>query len=101
MKYLVVLVLLQFSFIYHGSLKAQWVQTQGPGHAIVGCLAVSGTNIFAGTNTGVSLSTNDGKNWTPTSLRNYEGLVNALVVSGNNIFAAPWLGGVYLSTNNG
>lgn len=74
------------------------------------CLAVSGTNLFAGTGTGnggggVFLSTNNGTSWTAasTGLMNIE--VHALAVSGRNLFAGTgsWKtpGGVYLSTNNG
>ena len=45
--------------------QAQWVQTNGPYiGADVSALAVSGTNLFAGTPAGVFLSTNNGTNWT-------------------------------------
>jgi hypothetical protein len=62
-------------------------------------LAVLGNNIFAGTdyNYGVYLSTNNGTNWTQTSLNNV--FVWSLAVLGNNIFAGG--GGVYISSNNG
>lgn len=43
---------------------AQWVQT-GPYGGDVSCFAISGTNLFAGTDgEGVILSTNDGASWT-------------------------------------
>jgi len=52
MKYLVIIVLLQFLTLNYGILQAQWVQTNGPYGGNVNCLAVNGTNIFAGTDAG-------------------------------------------------
>jgi hypothetical protein len=63
-------------------------------------LAVSGTNLFVGTQGGVFLSTNNGTSWTEASAglpTNYD--VRAFKVIGTNLFAAA--GGVYLSTNSG
>jgi Secretion system C-terminal sorting domain len=59
-----------------------------------------GTNIFAGTDTGVVLSTDNGTSWKilNTGLTNI--YVNALAMSGNNLFAGTE-DGVFLSTNNG
>ncbi|MBK6506877.1 MAG: T9SS type A sorting domain-containing protein [Ignavibacteria bacterium] len=62
-------------------------------------LAISGSNIFAGTYDGVYLSTNNGTNWTQTALNN--GSILTLATSGSNIFAGTYGFGVYLSTNNG
>jgi hypothetical protein len=62
-------------------------------------IAISGNNIFAGTNNyGVWLSTNNGQNWMQTALNNQS--VLCLAISGNNIFAGI-NNGVLLSTNNG
>ena len=68
---------------------AQWVQTNGPYSGDIQCLALSGTNLFAGISTslngetsygcGVYLSTNNGTSWTQTGLANTS--VSALVVS--------------------
>ncbi len=72
--------------------------TNGPPDNWVLALAVSGTTLYAGTsNSGVSLSTDNGMNWTSTGLRNT--YVSSLAVSGTNLFAGA--GGVYLSTNGG
>ena len=48
---------------------AQWIQTNGPNGCQVNCLAVCGTNLFAGTTSGggIFLSTNNGTNWTPVN----------------------------------
>ncbi|HEX9970745.1 MAG TPA: regulator, partial [bacterium] len=63
-------------------LYAQWTQTNGPYGGRVNSLAVSGTNLFAGTDGGgVFLSTNKGTNWTAvnTGLTNFK--VRSLAVS--------------------
>ncbi|MFH0992289.1 MAG: hypothetical protein V1799_19995 [bacterium] len=61
-------------------------------------LAVSGTNVFAGTDQGVFLSTNNGTNWIRTTT--YYGVL-ALAVVDKKIFCGTQYGGVYLTTNNG
>ena len=63
-------------------------------------VAVSGTNLFAGTDAGVFLSTNNGTSWTDVNTGLTEPNVNALAVSGTNLFAGT-IWGVFLSTNNG
>ena len=66
------------------------------------CLAVSGTNTFAGTGGGgVFLSTNNGTNWSAVKSGLTNPVVRALVVSDTNLFAGTDGGGVYLSTNRG
>ena len=69
-------------------------------------LAISGSNIFAGTDgDGVFLSTNSGNTWvamnnglSPSSF----GLnVYSLAINGSNLIAGTKNGGVFLSTNNG
>jgi hypothetical protein len=78
----------------------QWT-TNGPFGGNVNALAVSGTNIFAGTESnGVFLSTNNGASWTAanTGLTNLN--VAALAVSGANLFAGTG-GGVFRSPDNG
>jgi hypothetical protein len=63
-------------------------------------LAVSGTNLFVGTNSGVSLSANNGESWLQVSLGLTNPYVRSFAVSDTNLFAGS-LGGVFLSTNNG
>ncbi|HXX64685.1 MAG TPA: T9SS type A sorting domain-containing protein, partial [Bacteroidota bacterium] len=62
---------------------------------------VSGTNLFAGTGGGVSLSTNNGTSWTAVNAGLTYTIVHALAVSGSNLFAGTAGGGIFLSTNNG
>jgi len=84
------------------SLQAQWIQTNGPGGGSISSFAVSGTNLFAGTDGGgVFLSTNNGTSWTAVNTGLTDRYVNALAVSGSNLFAGTFLDGVFLSTNNG
>jgi hypothetical protein len=86
--------------IITSNIKAQWLKvSSGMGDKTLYSLTCSGNNIFAGTdNYGVYLSTNNGMNWTQTSLAN--NYIYSLAISGNCIFAGTDLG-VYLSTNNG
>jgi photosystem II stability/assembly factor-like uncharacterized protein len=64
-------------------------------------LAMSGMNLFAGTNNGVFLSTNYGTSWAAVNigLSNLE--VQAIAVNGTNLFVGTFGGGVFFSTNNG
>ena len=65
------------------------------GGLTVNALAVSGTNLFAGTNSGVYLSTNNGTNWTQVSNGLTNNYVMTLSVSGTNLFAGTYGGGVW------
>ena len=68
---------------------------------VVLALAVSGTNLFAGTSEGVFLSTNNGTFWTEVNSGLTNTNVSSLAISGTNLFAGTYGGGVFLSTNNG
>ena len=86
-------------------LKAQWTQTAGPSANDVLSLAVSGTNLFAGTNVGGAfLSTNEGTSWTALDTGPSLPLVIALDVFSNGAGVtevAAGGNGLNLSTNNG
>ena len=63
-------------------------------------LAVTGSTVYAGGyDNGVYRSTNNGLNWTQTSLTG--NCINALSISGNDIYAGTIYNGVYISTNAG
>jgi hypothetical protein len=67
----------------------------------VSALAVSSTNLFAGTiGGGVFLSTNNGTSWTQVNTGLANTYVSSLAVSGTNLFAGTGEG-VFHSTNNG
>ena len=64
--------------------------------------AVSGTNIFAGSDDGyVYLSSNNGTSWTAVQNNLPRYYIRGLAVSGTNLFVAMDGAGVYLSTNKG
>lgn len=80
--------------------NAQWQQTSlntEPAY----CLALNGSNIFAGSNTGMYLSSNNGTNWSSANTGLTSNIIKSLAVSGTNIFAGTNGEGVFLSTNNG
>jgi hypothetical protein len=60
-------------------------------------IAASGTSIYAGTDLGLFLSTNDGQSWTKTDLERE--IVISFAVSGTHLFAGTSGGGIYVSTN--
>ena len=82
--------------------QSQWVQVNnGLTHTDVRTLAVSGTNIFAGTgNGGVFRSTNNGTSWTAVNTGLTNNQVLALIVVGNDIYAGTY-GGVFRSSDLG
>jgi hypothetical protein len=78
------------------SLQAQWIQTNGPYGGIVNCLAVNGSNVFAGTDGGgVFLSTNNGTSCTAVNTGLMRTFVSSLAVNGSNLFAGTFYGGVF------
>ena len=88
------------------SSQAQWVQTNRPYDGIIYCFAESpaadgsGTNLFAGTDDGVFLSTDNGTSWIKVNNGLTSTNVRAFAISGMNLFAGTY-GGVFLFTNNG
>ena len=102
LKFITVTILL----ISYLNLSAQWIEkNNGLYGGDVRSFAVSGTNLFAGTNSGgVFLSTDDGISWSPVNTgltgSNYSSFISCLDVIGNTIFAGTGAG-VFLTTNNG
>jgi ligand-binding sensor domain-containing protein len=78
---------------------AEWKRTNaGLTTTSVHTLVLNGARLFAGTDSGVFVSTNDGAWWTRTGLK--VGPVNALAVKGLEIFAGTD-DGVFCSSDNG
>ena len=78
-----------------------WQQTNGPYGGAINCIAISGMNLFAGTNSnGVFISTNNGTSWNSVNNGFTDIEVFSLEVSGTNLYAGTY-GNVFLSTNNG
>jgi hypothetical protein len=102
-------VFLMIAVMPWGRLCAQWTQTNGPSGVPIRALAVSGTNLFAGTNgSGVYRSSDDGAHWRAASAGLTINDVRALAVgpmagdaTRTALFAGTYGGGVFLSTNNG
>ena len=64
LRFLIFLFIMQISLV--NTLSAQWIQTNGPFGGTITCFAVSGNNLFTGTEgAGVNLSSNNGMTWTP------------------------------------
>ena len=85
-----ILCILSFSFLALSFefCNADWVQTNGPYGGYITCLAINGSNIFAGTDGGgVYLSSNNGSSWAAVNTGLTDNYVNALAISGSNIFA--------------
>ena len=77
-----------------------------PQAATVTSFAAVGTNLFVGLaglfeSDGVYRSTNQGNDWTPVNTGLTNTLVQALAVSGTNLFAGTEGSGVFRSTNQG
>ncbi len=107
MKYIVRFFAIAFCLHLAGApwATAQWERLGGPPGGQIQSFAMNGSKLFAGTQDGVFLSTNEGGTWTPVDSGLTDMDVNALVVMGNgagaNIFAGTWNDGVFVSTNDG
>ena len=77
--------------------------TNGLGSNRVRGVYASGSTIYAATSVGVSVSTNNGTNWTNSTTTNGLGNNNlqGVYASGGTIYAATWGGGLSVSTNGG
>lgn len=73
----------------------------GDGRGMGNRLAVKGTTIYLGTNqNGLLKSTNNGQSWTTiASFSNTDGISAVAFDSKGNIYAAPYAGGLYKSTD--
>lgn len=84
----------------HQVLHCQWTLLNGSYTGIVNVFAFRDTTIFAGTEDGIFVSTNNGKNWVKKNTGLVSTSVSGIEIIGANIFAAT-SGGAYISTNNG
>ncbi len=96
MKFFLPLTFLAF---YSFVLPAQWTQTNGPNAGLISSIAVSNSNIFAGTtNDGAHLSSDLAVTWAKKGLGTLK--VNAFLINGTDVFAGT-SGGLLLSSDNG
>jgi hypothetical protein len=87
---------------YSGSLSAQWVQTGvlGGGGPNIKSLAAAGKYLFAGTDSGVFVSTDEGATWTLSNTGLTDTNVPSLAVNDSEVFAGTH-DGVFYSTDHG
>lgn len=97
MKNLIVLVALLLFVI---STQARWKKSNTVYFGEINSLTASGGTLFAATEKGIFITTDNGDNWIEKNNGLTNLYVNSIVVKGEYIFAATD-GGVFLSTNNG
>ncbi len=68
------------------------------GGAPIYTIAINGTNIFLGTHSGITRTTDGGLTW--TGLNGPSSIVNSIIFLGSTIFAGSYFG-IYSSTDNG
>ncbi|MFI5252982.1 MAG: T9SS type A sorting domain-containing protein [Bacteroidota bacterium] len=100
------LLLCTFVFLCGNShAYAQWVQTSGPYGGTVYSLTMIGSNIFAGTDSGIFISSNKGAIWNAVNIGLKKTVVQAFAaypnVAGDTNLYAGTGNGVLLSTDNG
>lgn len=88
------------------TISAQWEMCNGPyvSNSTNGLVSI-GSDLYAGTHNGMFLSTDYGANWTTINTGLSTFFINAVGVSGTNVFAATQSSGMYtgvfISTNSG
>ncbi len=92
---------LAFLGMLYGHAQAQWIHTAGPDSSHVTALAISGSNIYAGTEGGgVYRSTNEGVTWDTARTGITNDSVLCLAAHGSNVYAGT-MDGAFWSPNNG
>ena len=99
MKKIICSVFLLLTLFNNSLTQAQWIQTNGPYGGFVNCFAKLGTKLFAGTENGVFLSTDNGKSWSATNTGMEGAYINSLTVFGTHILAGAQK--IYMSTDEG
>lgn len=86
---------------YSTNNGSSWTLTNGLSFKNVYCLVSNGTNLFAGTSSGVYMSIDNGLNWVNIGLTSTT--INSMAVDANRIFAGEGNsnGDLYLSLDNG
>ncbi len=94
-------IIIIFLFIFSIPLNSQWVQVANGilNYELINCFTKNGNYLFSGTAPGVYVSTNNGLNWTATTL--FNGTILAITSSNNYIYATGSSGFVNISSNNG
>lgn len=79
--------------------KVLYPQTGGPMVSTVYSLAISGSTILAGTNSGIFRSSDNGKTWSQTSI--YNQITQSICSNGKVFITSKSYGGLYSSSDNG
>jgi hypothetical protein len=82
-----------------GALRAQWVQTNGPGGGEISCIAVSDAIYYAGTPKRLYRSTDAGATWRACTIS--DSSFTAANVSGPSAMVGTQSGHIYRSDDNG
>lgn len=78
---------------FYGQSFAQWENTNLPSTAKVNTLAISGSNIFAGTDgDGIFVSTDNGENWVSNSTGLQSKVIHTIFIKDTNTFAGTETG---------
>jgi photosystem II stability/assembly factor-like uncharacterized protein len=100
-------LLIIFLVALHFYSDAQWQQTHGPYGGTINCLAVSGSDIFAGTTGGgIFLTQDEGANWSSvnmglTGFSCFEAIVKSMAVNGSTVLAGTSGNGLFISDDSG
>ncbi|MEI6090895.1 MAG: YCF48-related protein [bacterium] len=78
-----------------------WKETEYMWNKSVNALAFSGNRLYAGTEGGIFLTTDDGENWSYKKTWLAAQKIQCLTVNGTDLFAGSSDGGLILSTDNG
>ena len=81
-------------------LHAQWTKIDGSHGGSTVCLAVHGSDLFAGTAGGLFRSSDDGKHWVQR-IPSIPGTVTCMAAFGDTLFAGTGDAGVFRSTDGG
>ncbi|HWF44809.1 MAG TPA: hypothetical protein VG537_09220, partial [Candidatus Kapabacteria bacterium] len=83
------------------SSDAQWVQVHGKGGASVTSLSSGPMGLFAGTNSGVLRSTDDGITWNTLNAGLTDSNITAIFASGPNVLAGTFGGAMFRLNDSG
>ena len=101
MKYSILLPVF-FCLVFSSQIQTQWQYTSSGMHDLnVYSLAANQTYIFAGTQQSLSVSTNNGSNWSMITFNTQLEPVRSMIVNNSTVFCGVTIYGVTVSANNG